>query len=224
LERIKNPKRKKNGLAKRSVYYQTIAKFFIDLRGAPFFLSSKELDIVSQWEEKEIPLRTVLEGIKESFEQRRPRQTKPKKPLTLNFCHPNVLRAFDLYKDRQVGQKRTNSFSTDKERKEKILAEIEKFLTDIPEEVRILRPIYSVLYKKLSSGKATEEELEKAEESIERLIVDNISTPQADSITAEIRSEFGKVSAEKMDQIFRIKTLKAEREKHKIPHVSLFYY
>jgi hypothetical protein len=224
LERIKNPKTEKNGLDRRGGYYQTIAKFFIDLRGAPFFLSSKELDIVSKWEEREIPLRIVLEGIKENFELSRSRQPKRKRPYTLDFCHSSVLRAFDLYQDRRIGQKRTKTFSGDKERKGKILSEIERFLADIPEEVQILRPIYSGLYKKLASGKATEEELEKAEEAIERLIVDNISTPQTDSITAEIRCEFGKVSENKLDQIFRIKAVKAEREKHKIPHVSPFYY
>jgi hypothetical protein len=56
------------------------------------------------------------------------------------------------------------------------------------------------------------------------LIEENISVAQTEKITAEIRSEFGKLIGDKLDQIFRIKAVKAEREKHKIPHVSLFYY
>jgi hypothetical protein len=215
---------KKTGLDKRSGYYQSIAKFFIDLRGAPFFLSSKELDIVRQWEEKVIPLRIVLEGIRESFEQRGGRQGKRYRPYTLDHCHSFVLRAFDLYQDRRVGQKRTTTFAGDKERKTKILFEVNRFLADIPEELRNLRPIYSKLHKKLASGKATEEELEKAEEAIERLIEESFSAVQTETVAAEIRSEFGKISGAKFDQIFRIKAIKAEREKHKIPHVSPFYY
>jgi hypothetical protein len=215
---------KKNGLDKRSGYYQTIAKFLIDLRGAPFFLSSKELDFVRQWEERNIPLRIVLEGIRGCFEQRSYRQKKRHGPYTLDCCHSFVLRAFDLYQDRKVGQKRANVFAGDKERKTKILFEVEKFLSDIPEELHTLRPIYARLHKKLVSGKATEEELEGAEEAIERWIEENLSAAQAETITAEIRSEFGKRRGVEFDQIFRIKAVKAEREKHKIPHVSPFYY
>jgi len=215
---------KKNGFDRRSGYYQTIAKFFIDLRGAPFFLSSKELDIVSQWEERSIPLRIVLEGIRGSFEQRGYRKRKRQRPYTLDFCHSYVLGAFELYKDRRVGQKRTKTFREDKERKKKILFEIERFLADIPEELLTLRPIYSRLQKKLANGKTTEEELERAEETIERLIEENLSVAQSEKIAAEIRSEFGKLIGDKLDQIFRIKAIKTERGKHKIPHVSLFYY
>jgi hypothetical protein len=173
---------KKDRLDRRSGYYQTIGKFFIDLRGAPFFLSSKELAIISQWEEMDIPLRIVLEGIKESFER------------------------------------------GEKGRETKILVEVEKFLEDIPEGLRTLRPIYLRLHTQLSGGKANEEDLDKAEETIERLIEESLSVEQVKTITAEILAEFGMNNGPKFDQIFRIKALKAKREKHKIPHVSPFYY
>jgi hypothetical protein len=129
-----------------------------------------------------------------------------------------------LYQDRRVGQKRASIGVGEKERRTKILFEVERFLTDIPEELRTLRPIYSRLHKKLAGGKATEEELEKAEETIERLIEGSLSPAKIEAITEEIRSEFGEVRGAKFDQIFTIKALKAEREKHKIPHVSPFYY
>jgi hypothetical protein len=215
---------KKNGLNRRSGYYQTIAKFFIDYRGAPFLLSSKELDIISQWEERNIPLRIVLEGIRGCFEQRGRKQSKRQRPFSLDFCNSYVLRAFELHQDRRVGRRRTNAVAGDKERKGKIQIEIERFLTDIPEDLHFLRPVYSKLQKKFASGRITEKELEKAEESIERLIEENLSVGQTEKIAAEIRADFGKLTGDKLDQIFRIKAVKAEREKHKIPHVSLFYY
>lgn len=214
----------KDGLDRRGGYYQTITKFFVDLRGAPFFLSSKELDCISQWEEKSIPLRIVLEGIKGCFEQRGYAQRKRLRPYSLDFCNSFVLQAFELYQDRRVGQKKTMAFEGDKERKKKILIEIERFLADIPAEIQALRPIYSSLRKKLSSGKGTEEELERAEETIERTIEENLTAVQKAKIVAEIRSEFGKVTGDELDEIVRIKAVKTEREKHKIPHVSLFYY
>ncbi len=215
---------KKDGLDRRSRYYQTIAKVFIDLRGAPFFLSSKELDFVRKWEERGIPLRVVLEGIKRSFEQPGYRRGKRRRPNTLDYCHSFVMRAFDQYRDRQVGQKVAKASGGERKRERKILLEVERFLTGIPEEHRRLKPIYLRLHKKLLSGKTTEEELEKAEETIDRLIEENLSVAQIERITAEIRSEFGKTGGAKFDQIFRIKALKTERKKHKIPHVSPFYY
>lgn len=215
---------KKDRLDRRSGYYQTIAKYFIDLRGAPFFLSSKELDLIRQWEEKGIPLRVVLEGIQRSFEPLRYSRKRRRKPYTLDFCHSSILRAFDLYRDRRVGQKVAKSHAKDKRRERKILLEVERFLAVIPEEHHNLKPIYLKLHRRLSLGKATEEELEEAEEAIEGLIEENLSPGQVKRIITEIRSEFGMIGGTELEQIFRIKALKAEREKHKIPHVSPFYY
>jgi hypothetical protein len=39
-----------------------------------------------------------------------------------------------------------------------------------------------------------------------------------------MRSEFGSLTGAKFDQVFRIMAVKQKREKHKIPHVSPFYY
>lgn len=215
---------KKDRMDRRSGYYQTIGKFFIDLRGAPLFLSSKELAIISQWEERDIPLRIVLEGIKESFERPGYRPGKRRKPYTLEHCHSFVLRAFEQYEERRVGQNKVEAFGGEKGRETKILVEVERFLEDIPEELHTLRPIYLRLHTQLSGGKATEEDLDKAEETIERLIEESLSMAQVKTITAEILAEFGMNNGPKFDQIFRIKVLKAKRERHKIPHVSPFYY
>ena len=215
---------KEEGLDRRSGYYQTIAKVFIELRGAPFFLSSKELDMVRQWEERGIPLRVVLEGIKGSFDRPGRCHGKRRKPYTLDHCNSFVLRAFNLYRDRCVGGKNAKASGEEKRWGTKILREVERFLADLPEELHTLRPIFSELQEKLSRGEATEEELEKAEEAIERLIEECLSAAQIRTISAEIRAEFGKIRGDKFNEIFRIKVLKAKREKHKIPHVSPFYY
>ncbi|MGD9346766.1 MAG: hypothetical protein PVH84_12940 [Candidatus Aminicenantes bacterium] len=211
----------KIGLDRRSAYYRTIEKLFIDLRGAPFLLSSKELYIIKQWEEGGIPLRVVLEGIRRSFERSRPQQGKRR--ISLDYCHPNVMRAFAQYKNRRVGQKREKAMG-EKSRNPELLLEVERFLTDIPEELCALRPIFSSLQKKLSSGKATEEELEMAEETVEGLIEESVTSAERKKITEKMRSEFGSLTGAKFDQVFRIMAVKQKREKHKIPHVSPFYY
>ena len=215
---------KEEGLDRRGGYYQTIAKVFVGLRGAPFFLSSKELDRVRKWEEARIPLRIVLEGIRGSFEQPRRLQGKRHRPYTLDHCNSFVLRAFDLYRERSVGRKTKTASGVEKSWDTEILREIERFLVDLPEELQTLKPVYQKLQGKLSRGEATEEELEKTEEVIEELIEESLSAEQTKTITAEIRAEFGKISGAEFDKIFRLKALKATRRKHRIPHVSPFYY
>jgi len=210
-----------DSLDRRSGYYRTIEKFFIELRGAPFFLSSKELHIIRQWEEGGIPLRVVLEGIKRSFEQGRSIQGR--RHRSLDYCRSYVMRAFEQHKNRLVGQMKEKA-SAKKKRTTEIRLEVERFLADIPEELQTLRPVFSSLHKKLSRGKMTEEELEKTEEAVERLIEESISSAERVEITEKIRSEFGKLRGAKFDQVFRVMALKRKREKHKIPHVSPFYY
>jgi hypothetical protein len=129
-----------------------------------------------------------------------------------------------LYRDRRIGGKNANTSGDEKGWRTKILREVERFLEDMPEELRTLGSVFSELQKSLSGGEATEEELEKAEETIERLIEESLSASQVQTITEEIRAEFGEVRSDKFNEIFRIKALKAKREKHKIPHVSPFYY
>jgi hypothetical protein len=214
---------KEEGLDRRSRYYQTIAKVFIELRGAPFFLSPKEVDMVKQWEEKEIPLRVVLEGIKGSFERHRIRQGIRHKPYSLDYCNTFVERAFDLYRDRRVGRK-NEKVSRGKKWETRLLREIETFLANDPEELHALRPLYQALRGKLLRGEASEEELERTEEAIERVIEKSLSATQMKTITQEIGAEFGKIPGAQFGEIFRIKALKTMREKHKIPHVSPFYY
>jgi hypothetical protein len=215
---------KDEGMERRSRYYQTIAKVFIERRGAPLFLSSKELDLVSQWEKRGIPLRVVLEGIRASFERPEPRFRKRRKPHTLDYCNTFVLRAFDQYRDRCVGQKREEIPGEEERWETRVRREVERFLADFPEDLIALRPIFQDLQGKLSSGKANEEELENAEEAIDRLIEENLSASQIRTITAEISAEYGRIRGVKFDEIFRVKAVKAIREKHKIPHVSPFYY
>lgn len=210
-----------DGLDKRIGYYRSIEKFFIDLRGSPFFLSSNELRVVRQWEESGIPLRVVLEGIKRSFERARAIQGRRRR--SLDYCHPYVMRAFDQHKNRRVGQKKEKA-PGEKRRMKEILIEVERFLADVPEDLLILKPVFSSLQKSLSRGKATEEELEIAEESVERLIEKSLSVEERKMITDKIGSEFGRLKGPKFDQIFRVIALKRKREKHKIPHVSPFYY
>lgn len=211
-------------MEKRSRYYQTIAMFFFEQRGAPFFLSSKEFDTVSGWEKMNIPLRVVLEGIKASFEGRKHKTNRRRHPYTLDHSHAAVIKAYAQHKERQVGRKAADFKAQKESRDKKIRVEVERFLKDIPESLNDLQPVYARILKRLTVRTITEEELEEAEDVIEEIIVRNAPPGQKRIIGAEITQEFGVRRGKKFDQIFRMKVVKSMREKFKIPHVSPFYY
>ena len=95
----------------RNRYFQEIAHEFLKSRGAPFFLSSKDLDLIAAWEKMGIPLRVALEGVDRAFENYRAKTAARPKILSLAFCKNQVLKAFEQYKERKVGApKKSNEF------------------------------------------------------------------------------------------------------------------
>jgi hypothetical protein len=122
-------KKKETGL-----YFQTIARFFFEQRGSPFFLSSKELDVITDWKEKGVPVGVVLEGIRDCFTFSRAKPGRKNKIQSLVFCRSFVSRAFESYKERKVGS--GLGTVTDEERKIQLEKAVERFLNTCPEEVR----------------------------------------------------------------------------------------
>lgn len=206
----------------RSQYFQTIARYFFHYRGAPFFLSSKDLDIIARWERMKIPLRVVLEGMKKTFEAFPSKRRKKGKVFSLAFCQRQVLQAFEQYKERRVGKE---SFLPEKEKKrKKAKAEVEKFLKAIPPRVGFLRELYSQALAVLSGRNIEEEELERMEEKIERLLLERSSDEEVDEVKRTTRKEYASTSEEEFFSIWRMKLVKRLRDRHQIPYISLYYY
>lgn len=209
-------------MEKLRLYFQTIARCFIEQRGTPFFLSSKEVEFIAKWEKMGIPLRLVIEGIKEAFIFNRMKSGKKKKIMSLAFCDLHVQRAFEQHRDRKVGQRRMTSAG--RKREERIREEVEKFLEGIPDHLDYLCGVYVTAQKKLSKGKPDEEYLEQADKEIEELIIKNASQEERTKIGKEVAAEFPFENEDEFDRVFRIRLIKNTREKYKIPHISPFYY
>jgi len=206
----------------KSQYFQTIARHFFKWRGAPFFLSSKELDLIVRWGKMGIPLRVVLEGIRKSFENSRPKRGKKGKIFSLLFCNFQVLKAFEQYKERRVGE-RGMMLGREKKR-EKAKAEIEKFLGFIPPRVSFLRENYFLAKKKLSRRDLKEEELERLEEEIEEILFKNSPNEEKEKVRSEVKREYEFRNEAEFSSVWKIKLVKLLREKYKIPYISIFYY
>lgn len=207
---------------KRSRYFQTIAHRFFEQRGAPFFLSSKEVDLIAKWEKMEIPLRVVLEGVKSSFENYRMRPGRKGKILSLAFCNPYVFKAYDLYRERKVGDIRKPEKMDNK--KKRMEFAVKRFLEFSSDKIGYLNGIYSRVQKMASQGIIDEEELEHLEGEIEELLLKNASNEEREEIKKEVEVRYRFKDDEEFSRIFRIKLVKYVREKYKIPHISLYYY
>ena len=206
----------------RSEYYQSIARYYFKLRGAPFFLSSAELGIIANWEKMKIPLAVVLEGIQRAFENYRRKPGKKTKIQTLAYCESQVLRAFDQHKERNVGSERKKVERVEKRKRAR--TEIKKFLETLPDQIDYLKKSYSRAQSLLSQSPVDEEELERIEGEVEELIWENSSKHEKKRVMKGIRSEYNVEEEEEFLRILRLKLVKVLRDRYRIPHISLFYY
>jgi hypothetical protein len=204
-----------------SRYFQAVARFFLEHRGAPFFLSAKEVDNIKEWKKIGIPLQIVREGIKDSFEAQR-RKPRPKgKIVSLSFCRPYVLRGYEAYKERKVGDKIKSFRKEDKQKKLK--KTVEDFLATCPDSFPDIREVFLRVLNLISRG-ADEDLFEDLESEVEALVDGMVSDVEREQIRNEVMAEFGDRNAQERERIKDLKLIKHVREKYAIPHISLYYY
>lgn len=205
-----------------SKYFQSIALHFFKHRGAPFFLSSKELDYIARWEKMGIPLHVVLEGIERSFEIYRRKPGRKTKIHSLAFCDLQVLKAFEQDRERKVGHKKR--IVERHEKRDRAKAEVERFLVKIPQQISYLKEAYFLAQKVLSQSHFDEEELERIEGKIEELLWKNSVDEEKERVKSGVLKDYEFKQEEEFERIFKIKLVKVLRDKYKIPYISLFYY
>ena len=211
-------RRKKNEIG---FYFQTIERFFFGQRGSPFFLSSKELDVIADWKKKGIPVQVVLDGISDCFTWQRKKPGRKNKIHSLVFCRSFVLKAFESYKERRVGSD-LKGFG-EEERKIRLKKAVERFLNTSPGEIRELGEMFSRV-KKLLSQEVDEERLEQIEQNVERLLIRKAPDSEKKKIRDDVREEYPDKKGKEHAQILELRIIKHMREKYKVPHISLYYY
>lgn len=204
----------------RSRYFQAIAREFFERRGAPFFLSSKDIALVAGWERMGIPLQVVLDGIERSFSsgQRKPRS----RVQTLAFCEPQILRAFAQHRERRVG--RAKKVDSRAQKAARLRVEIQGFLARLPAEVAYLRPSFEKAGEILSLSEVEEERLETLEEEVEERLFACSPLELRERLAGEIGPESRSGKKGEPERILKTKLIKFLRARHKIPYLSLFYY
>lgn len=158
----------------RSRYYQEIAAAFFKQRGGPFLLSPKDLATIASWEALNIPLETVCEGIDRAFEYHRTIAPVRRNIRALSACGPQVLKAFERRREREVG--RPANVATRREKKVRIADEVGRFLKEVPPSVSFLKEPFERALEILRQEKPDEDVLEWLEARIERTLVERSRT------------------------------------------------
>jgi hypothetical protein len=202
-------------------YYQTIAREFLRRRGAPFFLSPRDLTIIAGWESQKIPLQVVLEGIGQAFDGIRNR-SRGTKGLALSFCDPRVQKALAQDTDRRVGL--TKTVSPRSEKVGRALKESERFLGSLAAGDRGLRALFETASRFLSQASPDEEALGKIDDDVDEFLWRLACQADRDRLKREVSGEFSGRTRGEIEAAARTRLVKAARQKDKIPYASLFYY
>lgn len=205
----------------QSQYYQTIAREFIGRRGAPFFLSPRDVALIARWEKMMVPLDAVLEGMEMAFENFR-KSGRSVKILTLGFCEYQVMKAFGRHAERKAGGTR-KSVSRDK-KKNRLICEIERFLGAVPPGFEDLRAPFGRALDLVQPAGAREEELERLDDEIDEVLWRGASPKEKEELRRNTAAEFAGKRDLDLEEIVRTRFVKARRDRYKVPYVSLFYY
>jgi hypothetical protein len=206
---------------KRDKYFQTVARYFLERRGAPFYLSSQEFEVIEGWEKTGIPVQIVLQGIEDSFRSRGKRPSRKGRFPSLAYCQPFVLKALEAYKEKRVGENR--KLLPKKDKKKELKRAVSSFMESCPEELQKIKQVYSRLQKR-SYWDIDEQMLEALDQEVEALLIQEASAEETERIREEVSDEFRGSDGEEFDRILDLKLARYIRKKYKIPYLSLFYY
>jgi hypothetical protein len=185
-------------MSERDRYFQEISRAFLARRGAPFFLSPKDLELIESWEKAGVPLAVVLEGIDRAFAPTSEGKRLRGKVLTMAYCQNQVRKLYDLRRDRRVGLSGRTVPGRD-EKKKRAIAAVDEFLArgGVPPD---LEAIARRAREALNAEGPDEDALERLDE-------------EADAALAG--------EAAGRDRTRKIKML---REKASLPYFALYYY
>jgi hypothetical protein len=205
----------------QSDYYQTIAREFLRRRGAPFFLSPRDLDLIASWEERRVPLDVVLEGLGRAFDVVRDRSRGTRR-LGLPFCRVQVEKALAQHLDRKAGGRVSARPRSDK--RVMARASAETLLHSLPAEEKELSVQFRKALEVLRSASPDEDSLERIDAEVDGLLVASASAEDFEEAKRRVLTEFPGRSREETEAMVRTRLVQRLRVERKIPYVSLFHY
>lgn len=204
----------------KSQYFQSIARFILETRKAPFFLSPEEMDLIDRWQKKGIPLRVVLEGLKTAYELYKQKSSGSHRPFNLKYARNFVYRAFASHRDRRVGKKREKE---DDSSREGAIRAAKKFLVSCPSELEELKRLFQKALKLLSKPEG-EELLEEMDEKVDVILLNKATEADKTEAEDEVRRKFSPKNAGEFSSLLSLVLKKNLREKYRVPYLSPYLY
>lgn len=208
--------------ADKSRYFQDVSRAFLQLRGAPFILSARELHVLASWQKEGIPLEAVRDGLERAFHRRGERAAPGRGRISLAYCDAFVRRAYDQVRDRKIGGRRPAR--TTSGRKERIRVEVATFLKEFPVELAFVEDVFRQVLRLLEKNGENDGELERLEKKIEKALADHGTDEERDRAARQLRREAPADGGEPGRDRIRARLVKNLRERYGIPFVSFPYY
>jgi hypothetical protein len=206
----------------RSGYYRTIARAFLERRGAPLLLSPRDPALVADWEARGVPLRVVLEALGRAFDGLRERG-RGTRGVSLAFCARHVDEAFAQHRDRGAGG-RAAAAAPRPDKRERARREIEEALTGLPPgEVRIVSLMREALAA-LEAPRPDEATLERIDAEVEEALWTTATVPEKAAAEAEARRELRGRRTSGLAEAVRRSVVRTARAARRVPYVSLHHH
>ena len=205
----------------KETYYQTIAREFFKRRGAPFFLSPKDVALIARWEKARVPLDAVLEGMEMAFANYR-KGGRPAGALTLAFCEYQVGKALAGRREKRAGGTRKTTPRDAK--RERLREEIRRFLGGVPPGLEALAESFAAARDVLDDPGAGEEGLEALDDTVDEALWRAAPEEEKARVRRDVLAGLSGKRTLDLDDVARMKLVKAMRERHKVPYLSLYYY
>lgn len=206
----------------RSGYYQSIARAFMERRGAPLLLSPRDQALIGTWEARRIPLRVVLDAIARTFDDLRSKG-RGTRGISLSRCERRVDEAFAQHRDRGAGG-RAATAGAGPGKRARARREIEKALHGLAPEDAELAGLLRAAVTALEAPEPDESTLERIDAGIEEILWVRATAGEKDAAASEARRELrGRVTSDLAGAVRR-RVVLAARAGRRIPHVSLFYH
>jgi hypothetical protein len=205
----------------RSAYYQSIARAFLERRGAPLLLAPRDQALIAEWEARRVPLRVVLEAIARAFDGLRARG-RPARGVSLGICARHVDEAFTQYRDRRAGARSAAAPRPDK--RARAQEEIGRALGGLSAEDGGIAALLRSALAVLEAARPDEAALERIDAEVEEALWAKATDEDRSAAEAEARRELRGRRATGVEDAVRRIVIRAARSGRRIPYVSLHHH
>lgn len=206
----------------RKEYYQKIARAFLKHQPGIFFLSPRDLELISEWEKLNIPAEVVIEGIEKAFSRKISRRRK-KNIYSLSQCEKEIIRAYAQHQERLVG--RESPPPPEKSQKARqLIQQITACLENLPGEMSQLRPLLEEGLSVLKLEPVDEARLESLDEELDRRLWDLAREEEKQLYLQAAGKDYPGRPLSQLEEISRVNLARDRRQQYRIPHLALFYY